>query len=88
MEVLWSLEGFCLKDMCGLPIPSDMEQIFLMPCLEMNSEKSNAVDLADVSLTHWYILWDFTVKLIFLKKKKIKFTVGARIILKIEFSFG
>lgn len=40
-----------------------------MPCLEMNSEKSNAVGLDDVNLTHWYILWDFSVKVIFFKKK-------------------
>lgn len=56
--------------MCGLASLANLDKVFFMPCLEMNSEKSSAIDLGDVSLTHWYILWGFTVKLIFKKIQK------------------
>lgn len=77
-------ESFVLKDICGLAIPATQPSIFhAMPWNDF--WKSDTVDLDDVNLTHWYILWDFNVKLIFFKK--IKCSVDARIILKMKSFF-
>lgn len=80
--VNWSAvitEIFALKDICGLAIPATQQSIFhTMPWNDF--WKSNAVDLDAVNLTHWCILWNSKVKLIFFKK--LKHNVDARIILK------